>query len=67
MILLCTRRALILGAVVALLGLAGFWITWAPQAVLAADALLVALVWWDGRRAPSPARDERGCVQSSEC
>ena len=59
MILLCTRRALALGAGVAVLGLAGFWITWAPQAVLAADALLVALVWLDARWAPSPARDDR--------
>lgn len=57
--LLCTRRALGLGAGAALLALAGFWIPWAPQAVLAADALLVALVWLDARWAPSPVRDDR--------
>lgn len=59
MILLCSRRALVLGVAIALLALTGFWIPWALQAVLAADALLVALVWWDAHRAPSPARDER--------
>lgn len=59
MILLCTRRALAIGAGVALLGLAGFWFPWAAQAVLVADALLVGLIWLDARRAPSPAIDAR--------
>lgn len=59
MILLCTRRALWLGAAVALLALAGFWVSWAPQAVLAADALLVVIIWLDARWAPSPVTDQR--------
>lgn len=59
MILLCTRRALWLGALVSLLALAGFWVTWAAQAVLAVDLLLVLIVWLDGRLAPSPVPDQR--------
>lgn len=59
MILLCSRRALWLAAAVAPLALAGFWVPWAAQAVLAADALLVLAVWLDARRAPAPAPDLR--------
>ncbi len=59
MILLCTRRALWLGAAVAVLAIAGFWVPWAWQAVLAADALLVLLIWLDARSAPTPMRDPR--------
>lgn len=59
MILLCTRRALWIGGAIALLALAGFWVPWAGQAVLAADVLLVLLVWLDARRAPASAPDRR--------
>lgn len=59
MILLCTRRALWLGACVSLLALAGFWVTWAAAAVLVADALLLLGVWLDARLAPSTVPDLR--------
>lgn len=59
MILLCTRRALWLGALVSLLALAGFWVTWAALAVLVTDMLLILIVWLDARLAPSPVPDLR--------
>jgi uncharacterized protein (DUF58 family) len=55
-VILCTRRALIVGAAIALLALLGFWVSWAPQAVLVADVLLIGLVWLDARLAPNPTR-----------
>jgi uncharacterized protein (DUF58 family) len=58
-VILFTRRALALGAGLALLAVLGLWVSWAPQAVLIADALLVALVWLDARSAPNPARHPR--------
>lgn len=59
MILLCTRRALWLGALVSLLALAGFWVTWAAAAVLVADLLLVLVVWLDAHLAPGTVPDLR--------
>jgi uncharacterized protein (DUF58 family) len=58
-VILATRRALLLGAAVALLALLGYWVSWAPQLLLAVNALLVALVWLDARNAPSPVADPR--------
>jgi uncharacterized protein (DUF58 family) len=58
-VILATRRALVLGLAIALVALLGFWVSWAPQAVLVADLLLVLLVWIDARLAPTPARDRR--------
>ena len=57
--ILATKRALFIGAGLALLAVLGLWISWAPQALLAADALLLIVVWIDARRAPSPAADAR--------
>ena len=44
---LFTPRALIVAAALALLGILGFWVPWALDALLVADALLVGLVWLD--------------------
>ena len=55
--LLWTRRALGVGAALAALGLLGFWIPWALDAMLAADVALLVAVWLDARRAvPAGAR-----------
>jgi uncharacterized protein (DUF58 family) len=50
--MLCTPRALWLGAGLALLGLAGLWLPWGLEAMLVADAALAAAVWVDGLLAP---------------
>ena len=52
--ILCTRRALALGAALAALGAAGYWASWALPAMLVADVVLLAGVWLDGRWAPRP-------------
>jgi uncharacterized protein (DUF58 family) len=44
---LFTRRALIVAAALAPLGVLGFWLPWALDAMLVADAGVVALVWLD--------------------
>ena len=49
---LFTRRALIIGAAFAAAGLLGFAMPWALDAMLLADAALVALVWLDAALAP---------------
>jgi uncharacterized protein (DUF58 family) len=50
---LFTRRALIVAAALAPLGVLGFWLPWALDAMLVADAALVALIWLDAGLAVS--------------
>jgi uncharacterized protein (DUF58 family) len=50
--LLFTPRALIVAAALAVLGLSGFWLPWALDVMLLADAALVALIWLDAVLAP---------------
>ena len=52
--ILWTRRGLAAGAAVALLGVLGFRFPWALDAMLVADALLVAAVWLDAVLATPP-------------
>ena len=52
--ILCTRRALAVAAALALLGLLGFWVGWALDAMLVADVVLVVAIWVDARQAPGP-------------
>jgi len=49
--MLCTRRALWLGAALAALGVAGVWVPGAVDAMLVADVVLLAAVWLDTRLA----------------
>src|ERR1041385_3626653 len=51
--LLWTPRALVLGAVLSLLGIVGYRTTWALDAMLLGDALLVLLMWLDASLARS--------------
>src|SRR5206468_5949061 len=51
-VILCTRRALAVGAALAALGATGYWVAWALPAMLVADVVLLAGVWLDGRWAP---------------
>jgi uncharacterized protein (DUF58 family) len=53
-VILCTRRALAAAAVLAVLGLLGFWVGWALDAMLMADVVLVVAIWVDARLAPRP-------------
>ena len=50
---LFTRRALIVAVALAPLGALGFWLPWALDAMLLADASIVALVWLDAALAVS--------------
>ena len=52
--MLCTRRALVCGAAVSALGVVAYWAAWGLDAMLAADALLLAGVLIDARLAPRP-------------
>ena len=54
---LFTRRALIVAGALALLGVLGFWLPAALDAMLLADAALVALVWLDAALAVSLDQD----------
>jgi len=54
---LFTRRALVAAAALAPLGVLGFWVPWALDAMLVADAALVALVWLDAALAVSVDQD----------
>jgi uncharacterized protein (DUF58 family) len=56
-VILLTRRALGVGAALALLGVLGLWLPWSTTAMLGADVVLLALVWFDALRAvrPGPA------------
>lgn len=49
--ILLTPRALWVAAGLSLIGVAGFWVPWALDAMLVADAALVILAWADGRLA----------------
>lgn len=49
--ILCTRRALAVGAALALCGILGFWVPWALDAMLLADVALLGAVWLDALRA----------------
>src|SRR2546426_5159735 len=51
-VILCTPRALWLGAGPALFGLAGLWLPWGLEAMLFGDLALAAAVWLDGLLAP---------------
>src|SRR2546430_7472956 len=51
-VILCTPRALWLGAGLALFGLAGLWLPWGLEAMLFGDLALAAAVWLDGLLAP---------------
>jgi len=54
---LFTPRALVVGAALSLVGAMGFWVPWALDAMLVADAALVALVWLDAGLAVSLDQD----------
>ena len=54
--ILWTRRALWLGAGLALVGLAGVWLPRALDAMLVADLVLVAAVWIDALLATRPGQ-----------
>ncbi|HEV8304126.1 MAG TPA: DUF58 domain-containing protein [Gemmatimonadales bacterium] len=51
---LWTPRALWVGAALAPLGVLGFWVPWALDAILVGDAALVALIWLDATLAVRP-------------
>src|SRR2546426_8287691 len=57
--MLCTPRALWLGAGLALLGLAGLWLPWGLEAMLGGDLTLAAAVWVDGLLAPQAGPSPR--------
>jgi uncharacterized protein (DUF58 family) len=61
---LFTRRALIVAAALAPLGVLGFWLPWALDAMLVADAGVVALVWLDA--ALAVALDQNGLLLRRE-
>src|SRR5207244_12321311 len=52
--ILWTRRGVVAGAAIALLGVLGLRFPWALDAMLVADALLVAAVWLDAVLATPP-------------
>ena len=60
--ILCTPRALWLGAGLALLGLAGLWLPWGLEAMLVGDVTLAAAVWIDGLLAPHAGPSPRHLV-----
>ena len=62
--ILCTRRALWVGAALAGGGVLGLWVPWALDAMLLADVALLAAVWLDARHA-SPL-GERGSTVTRE-
>lgn len=49
--LLWTPRALTVAAILALVGVLGFWVPWALDVMLIADAVLIVLIWLDATRA----------------
>jgi uncharacterized protein (DUF58 family) len=53
-VILCTPRALRLGAALAASGVLGFWVPGALDAMLLADLALFVAVWLDARRAVGP-------------
>ena len=52
--ILCTRRALWLGAAASVLGLVAVWVSWGLAAMLLTDVGLVLAIWLDVRLAPRP-------------
>ena len=44
---LFTPRALAVGAAFAIIGVSGFWVPWALDAMLVADLVLIGLIWLD--------------------
>src|SRR2546427_12882863 len=61
-VILCTPRALWLGAGLALFGLAGLWLPWGLEAMLLGDLALAAAVWLDGLLAPQAGPRPRHLV-----
>jgi len=49
---LWTPRSLMIGAAFAVIGVFGYWLPWALDAMLVADLVLVALIWLDATLAP---------------
>ncbi|HLZ45924.1 MAG TPA: DUF58 domain-containing protein [Gemmatimonadales bacterium] len=49
--LLWTPRALLIGAALAVIGVLGYWLPWALDAMLLANVVLVTLIWLDASRA----------------
>ena len=49
---LWTERALLVAASLSIVGALGYWIPWALDAMLLADALLIVLIWVDATLAP---------------
>ena len=56
--ILWTRRGLAAGVAVALCGVLGVRFAWALDAMLVADALLIAAVWLDAALRPGQARPD---------
>src|SRR6266705_2229301 len=65
-VILCTPRALWLGAGLALFGLAGLWLPWGLEAMLLGDLALAAAVWLDGFLAPRAGPRPRHLVALRE-
>jgi uncharacterized protein (DUF58 family) len=65
-VILCTPRALWLGAGLALLGLAGLWLPWGLEAMLLGDLALAAAVWLDWLLAPQAGPRPRQLVAVRE-
>src|SRR6266576_220415 len=65
-VILCTPRALWLGAGLALFGLAGLWLPWGLEAMLLGDLALAAAVWLDGLLAPQAGPRPRHLVALRE-
>src|SRR2546427_6907811 len=61
-VILCTPRALWLGAGLALFGLAGLWLPWGLEAMLLGDLALAAAVWLDGLLAPQAGARPRPLI-----
>src|SRR5947207_15632201 len=53
---LWTSLSLSIAAAFALIGALGFWVPWALDAMLIADAVLIALIWLDATLARSEER-----------
>lgn len=52
---LWTGRALMIGSAFAVIGALGYWVSWALDAMLVANVLLIAVIWLDATLAPSVA------------
>lgn len=50
--ILWTTRALMIGAAFSAVGVLGFWVAWALDAMLLANLALIALIWLDATLAP---------------